>query len=108
MRTRYSRSVWRGFELFFRPWDVQFSMIKSVSFGIVVTLLDDFSVTAAFRSTICELHTARRISATQGRELRQEANAAFRRDWGDGNGASRCASDGEAAAAWLRELLERD
>ena len=65
-------------------------------------------MTAAFRSTIFELHEVRRISATQGRELRQEANAAFRRDWGDGTGAACCDSEGEAEAAWLRELLERD
>ncbi len=27
----------RGLRLFFEPWDVQFSMIKSVTFGITVT-----------------------------------------------------------------------
>lgn len=32
-----SQEFLKGLELFFRPWDVQFSMIKSVSFGIVVT-----------------------------------------------------------------------
>jgi len=32
-----SQEFQKGLEIFFRPWDVQFSMIKSVSFGIVVT-----------------------------------------------------------------------
>jgi phospholipid/cholesterol/gamma-HCH transport system permease protein len=32
-----SQEFLKGLQLFFRPWDVQFSMIKSVTFGIVVT-----------------------------------------------------------------------
>jgi phospholipid/cholesterol/gamma-HCH transport system permease protein len=32
-----SQEFIRGLRIFFEPWDVQFSMIKSVSFGIVVT-----------------------------------------------------------------------
>jgi phospholipid/cholesterol/gamma-HCH transport system permease protein len=32
-----SQQFMRGLRIFFEPWDVQFSMIKSVSFGIVVT-----------------------------------------------------------------------
>jgi len=32
-----SQEFIRGLKIFFRPWDVWFSMIKSVSFGLVVT-----------------------------------------------------------------------
>jgi phospholipid/cholesterol/gamma-HCH transport system permease protein len=32
-----SQEFQRGLQIFFRPWDVQFSMIKSVTFGITVT-----------------------------------------------------------------------
>ena len=32
-----SQEFQKGLQIFFRPWDVQFSMIKSVSFGITVT-----------------------------------------------------------------------
>lgn len=70
--------------------------------------LDDFSVTGGFRSTVFELHASRNISPSEGREIRQHANAAFRREWGDGNGTARCASEGQAAATWLRKLLDRD
>jgi phospholipid/cholesterol/gamma-HCH transport system permease protein len=32
-----SQEFLKGLQIFFRPWDIQFSMIKSVSFGITVT-----------------------------------------------------------------------
>ena len=32
----------KGLRLFFEPWDVQFSMIKSVSFGITITAVGCF------------------------------------------------------------------
>jgi phospholipid/cholesterol/gamma-HCH transport system permease protein len=32
-----SQEFIRGLKIFFRPWDVQFSMIKSISFGVTVT-----------------------------------------------------------------------
>ena len=32
-----SQEFQKGLRMFFAPWDVQFSVIKSISFGIVVT-----------------------------------------------------------------------
>ncbi|MDH3207449.1 MAG: ABC transporter permease [Gemmatimonadota bacterium] len=32
-----SQEFQKGLQIFFRPWDIQFSMIKSVTFGITVT-----------------------------------------------------------------------
>jgi len=34
-----SQEFQKGLQIFFRPWDVQFSMIKSVSFGLTVTIV---------------------------------------------------------------------